>query len=270
MSYFYPAQAQRGFHWVTKIGEKTAYTGFGLLTLAAGESYSGDTQGEELVLVLLAGKCQVKVGDQVYDKLTRKDVFSERASAVYVPINSHYEVNAQDQPAEMAVTAAPASKQLTPFVVRPEDVVFNHRGVLNWQRDVYDLVVDKAEGRVDKIIVGETVSFPGHWSSYPSHKHDTYNMPFESKMDEIYYFKVKPVEGFGVQVMYNDDLSLREAYMVKDGDCVALPEGYHPIAAAPGFQVYYLWVMAGAYGRKLTPNDDPKLKWLQNVAPMLK
>lgn len=269
MSYFYPAQQYRGFRQVVKIGETTEYSGLGLLALSAGETYAADTQGEELVLLLLAGKCQVKVGNQVYDNLSRKDVFTERASAVYVPINSHYEVLAQNQ-LEIAVTAAPAAKQFTPFVVRPEEVIFNHRGILNWQRDVYDVVVDNAEGKVDKIIVGETYSFPGQWSSYPSHKHDTYNMPYESKMDEIYYFKVKPTEGFGVQVMYSDDLSLREAYMVKDGDCVALPKGYHPIAAAPGFQVYYLWVMGGAYGRKLTPNDDPKLKWLQNIGPMLK
>jgi len=89
------------------------------------------------------------------------------------------------------------------------------------------------------------------------------------QMDEIYFFKVKPQEGFGIQVMYNDDMSLRQAYIIKDGDVAAIPEGYHPVAAVPGFQVYYLWVMAGSYGRKLIPNDDPNLKWISNIVPML-
>jgi len=70
--------------------------------------------------------------------------------------------------------------------------------------------------------------------------------------------------------MYTDDLSLREAYILKDGDSIFIPRGYHPVAAAPGFQVYYLWVMAGNYGRKLIPRDDPKLGWLGNIGPMLK
>lgn len=271
MSYFVPAIEHTGFRQILKIGEKTPYTGCGLLRLAAGESYSAKVSNEETILVLLSGQCDIKVGSEVFVGLKRKDVFSERASAVYVPIEYEFTVQASEfTGAELAVLAAPAEKKFTPFVVRPDEVVVNHRGILNWQRDVHDIVVANAEGRVDKIIAGETFGYAGQWSSYPSHKHDTQNAPWETKMDEIYYFKVKPTEGFGVQIMYNDDLSMREAYMVKDGDAVALPAGYHPVVAAPGFQVYYLWVMAGPHGRKLTPCDDPKLTWINNVGPMLK
>ncbi|EAX48868.1 Myo-inositol catabolism IolB domain protein [Thermosinus carboxydivorans Nor1] len=270
MSYFYPAKEQKGFRQVIPVGEKTAYTGFGLLNLAAGESYGAETKEEEVALVLLAGKCRITVNGQTFDNLSRKDVFAEKATAVYAPKSSRWEVTAISPKLEVAVLSAPAERQFAPFVIRPEDVIFNHRGVLNWQRDVYDIMVANVEGKVDRIVVGETYSFPGQWSSYPSHKHDTQNLPYECQMDEIYYFKVKPTEGFGVQIMYNDDLTLREAYMIKDGDAVALPAGYHPVAAAPGFQVYYLWVMAGPHGRQLTPNDDPKLKWLQNIPAMLK
>jgi 5-deoxy-glucuronate isomerase len=70
--------------------------------------------------------------------------------------------------------------------------------------------------------------------------------------------------------MYDDELSLREAYLLKDGDAAFLPRGYHPVAAAPGFQLYYLWVMGGSRGRVLTPRDDPKLTWMQNLGPMLR
>lgn len=89
-------------------------------------------------------------------------------------------------------------------------------------------------------------------------------------MEEIYHFKVNPEQGFGIQVMYNDDMSLKESYMVRDGDSVAIKEGYHPVAAAPGYEIYYLWVMAGNSGRKLTPYDDPNHAWVKAVEKWFK
>lgn len=272
MKYLYPNEDFTGYREIVKIGDPAEYVGLGILRLKARETYAGETKGEEAVLVIMSGKCDVKVNGISYPDLGgRKDVFSGKATAVYVPINSKFEViEAEGYDLEVAVCFAKADKAFEPFVVRPEEVKCNHRGILNYQRDVHDIVVDNCEGRVHRIVVGETYSYPGQWSSYPSHKHDTYNPPHETKMEEVYHFKVKPAEGFGIQVLYNDDLSLREAYMIKDGDTVFIPEGYHPVAAAPGFQVYYLWVMAGDYGRKLTPKDDPKISWLNYVGPMLK
>ena len=118
-------------------------------------------------------------------------------------------------------------------------------------------------------MLGETYGCAGQWSSYPSHKHDTDNMPYEVNMEEIYHFKVNPGQGFGIQVMYNDDMTMRESYIVKDGDSIAIKEGYHPVAAAPGYCVYYLWVMAGTSGRRLTPCDDPNHAWVKAVEQMV-
>ncbi|VBB05390.1 5-deoxy-glucuronate isomerase iolb [Lucifera butyrica] len=272
MSYLYPFQAQKGYRDVIKAGGQTQHTGLALLTLDARENYAGETTGEEAVLVILSGKCRVQVNDVVFPNLgCRNDVFSGPAASVYIPIGSRYQVTEiQGQRLEVAVALAPATKKFTPFVVKPEDVVVNQRGILNYQREVHDIIVENGEEMVDRIVVGETFTFPGNWSSFPSHKHDVFDLPHETALEEIYHFKVKPVEGFGVQIMYTDDLSMREAYMLKDGDSVALPKGYHPVAAAPGFQVYYLWIMAGTHGRKLIPHDDPKLAWMQNLGPMLK
>lgn len=272
MKYFYPAQDFKGYREIIKIGDPSEYTGFGILKLEANETYKGETKDKEIVLVVMSGKCNIKVNGLWYPNLgERKDVFSGKATAVYVPVNSKFEVTeSQGLNVEVGVCFAKAEKYFEPFVVKPEEVVCNHRGILNYQRDVHDIIGDNAEGRVHRIVVGETYSYPGQWSSYPSHKHDTYNPPYETSMEEIYYFKVKPADGFGVQVIYTDDFSLREAYIIKDGDTVFIPKGYHPVAAAPGFQVYYLWVMAGNYGRKLIPKDDSKLTWLSYITPMLK
>ena len=270
MQYFKPFTAQAGYKELIKAGETTEFTGMAVLTLQGGETYVGNSAKEEVALVLLSGNCQITVDGQVFEHLSRKDVFSEAATTVYVPIDSVWEVKETGNRAlEVAVAFVPAEKKFPAFIVRPEMVGKAHRGVLNWQRDVHDILTDKVEGKVHRIVLGETFSCSGQWSSYPSHKHDTYNPPYEAKMDEIYLFKVAPQEGFGIQVMYTDDLSLREAHIIKDGDAVALPKGYHPVASAPGFRVYYLWVMGGDYGRKLVPNDDPKLKWISNIAPML-
>ena len=109
------------------------------------------------------------------------------------------------------------------------------------------------EGKVDRSSWVKPHGLPGQWSSYPSHKHDRDDPPEEVNMEEVYHFKVNPPQGFGIQVMYNDDFSLNESYIVRNGDTIAIEQGYHPVAAAPGYQIYYLWVMAGNSGRTLTP-----------------
>lgn len=272
MEYLYPSKEVKGYSQVVKAGKDMEFCGLGLLKLNANEVCSLKTNDEEAALVILSGKCNVVVNGKEFIGLgERKDVFSGNPASVYIPIQSSFKVEeAQGFVLEAAVVSAKAEKKFEPFVVMPKEVACDHRGILNYQRDVRDIIVANGEGKVHRIVVGETISCPGQWSSYPSHKHDDYNPPYEAKMEEVYYFKIKPEEGFGVQVMYNDDLSLRKAYMLKDGDAVIIPEGYHPVAAAPGFQVYYLWVMAGDYGRKLVPKDDPKLAWLSNAAPLLK
>lgn len=272
MSYWKPTSSAKGYQTVFAFGEKTTYTALGLIRLDPGESYQGATTKEEAMLVILGGTCDISVGDQKYSKLgKRKNVFDGAATSVYVPIKSAYGVtNTGEQQLEVAVCMTLAEEAHEPFVVYPEDVFQQHRGFLNMQRNVYDIVVNGFDDKVHRLIVGETYSFAGHWSSYPSHKHDTDIPGTEVVLDEIYYFQITPAGGFGVQIMYNDDDSLRESYMLRNGDSTAIPQGYHPVGCAPGHQLYYLWVMAGKNGRKLQPHDDPKVAWIQNVPPMLK
>jgi 5-deoxy-glucuronate isomerase len=85
----------------------------------------------------------------------------------------------------------------------------------------------------------------GGWSSYPSHKHDTDNLPHESELQETYYHRLNPPQGFAFQRVYTDDRSLDESMAVEDGDVVLVPRGYHPCGTAHGYELYYLNVMAG-------------------------
>lgn len=268
---FYPSKPKSGLNEIVKLQSSTNYTGFGLLNLEAGQVHTGATGKEEIILNVLSGKCNIEVNGTLFSNIgKRRDVFSGKASGVYVPVNSRFSIQAaKGGKVEVAVMSSYAERSFAPFAYGPEDVVSEHRGFLNFQRDVHDVIIAQFEGRVDRIVVGETIVNPGNWSGYPSHKHDTYNPPYETEMEEIYHYRIKPAEGFGMQVVYNDDLSLRDSYFLKDGDTMFIAEGYHPLAVAPGFQFYYLWVMAGPQGRELVPFDDPKLTWLWNVKPLL-
>lgn len=272
MKHFYEKQEIKGYKKIVDDAAKLEVIGFDKIYLEPGESIELESGEYELGLVILAGKGDIVAGDfKALDKGQRNDVFSGKPTTIYIPRDTTYIVSAKGYiPLEIGVCKVKADKKYEPFVVEPEEVITEHRGQLNWQRDVNDIITSKYEGKVDKIVLGETYGCSGQWSSYPSHKHDTDRMPYEVNMEEIYHFKVNPSQGFGIQVMYNDDFSLNESYMVRNDDTIAIKEGYHPVAAAPGYSIYYLWVMAGRSGRKLTPCDDPKHAWVKAVENMVK
>ena len=116
------------------------------------------------------------------------------------------------------------------------------------------------------MLVVEVITPGGHWSSYPPHKHDRDALPDESYLEETYYHRLKPAQGFGFQRVYTDDGSLDEALTVKDGDVVLVPRGYHPVAAPHGYDLYYLNVMAGPK-RIWRFYNDPQHEWLMKQAP---
>ena len=237
------------------------YLSLGKLSLQSQQTYRGETGGNEAVLVILSGVVDYSSGDQHYTELGgRKSVFDGKATAVYVPCRSQYEIKARTE-AVLAVCKAKASERYEPFVVKPEDVIVHHRGKDSWKREVHDIITDNGEGRVQRIMIGETFNEPGNWSSYPPHKHDRDHLPEESKLEEIYHYQLSPEQGFGVQLLYNQDRSIDEAYIVRHGDSFAIDQGYHPVIAAGGYKIYYLWFLAGER-RMYKLYDDPEHKWL--------
>lgn len=271
MKRFYEKEEFKGYKEIITDEAELDIIGFDLIRIEKDEKIEKNSGEYEIGLVILAGVCDIYAGDLKAENIgLRRNVFDGKPTTVYVPRDTDYSITAKGYGVlEIGVCKVKADKKYEPFVVMPEDIVTEHRGKLNWQRDVNDIITSKYENKVDKIVLGETYGCSGQWSSYPSHKHDTDNMPYEVNMEEIYHFKVSPNQGFGIQVMYNDDMSLRESYIIKDGDSVAIKDGYHPVAAAPGYSVYYLWVMAGKSGRKLTPCDDPKHAWVKAVEKMV-
>jgi 5-deoxy-glucuronate isomerase len=211
--------------------------------------------GEEAALVLLAGAVDVNGV-----RIARDDVFSERASAVYLPPGSFVDVVAH-APSELAFTATvgcnlAAAPDATSSIVRPDDIVVHHRGRPGWQRDVHDIVADTVPAR--HLIVGETFNAPGEWSSFPPHKHD--GSDGEPALEEVYYYRFDKPDGFGFQGLYETDGEARAEFL-RHGSVVGIPRGYHPVCAAPGYHLYYLWALVGEH-RQLTMYEDPVHRWL--------
>ena len=236
---------------------------FGTLNLAAGESYEGNTETEERVFILFGGKVKVEVAGKTFTG-SRKNVFEEKATAFYLPMGSAFTVtNTGREELRAAICGTPSPTQYEAFAVEPDEVWDRVVGKNNWQRSVHDIVVKNAEGKVHRIIVGETFNDPGNWSSFPPHKHDSYQPGVEAEMEEVYYYQLHPVNGFGLQSIYTKDGSIDETFRVKNGDTFLIPRGYHPVCAAGGHKLYYLWMMAGEIDRVMIPNDDPDYAWVK-------
>ena len=261
-SLHFPAARVRGHRSV--LGPENSplrFVSFSLVTLEAGKSWEFAFAEQEAVLVLLGGKCNIGGAGFTWNHIGgRESVFTGKATSVYLPPGSRGQVEAVTE-LEAAICAAPAKEGPSAALIRPEDVVIRHVGAQNWKRDVHDIV--SASFPAAKLVVGETYTPPGNWSSYPPHKHDEVRED-ETKLEEVYYFRISPPQGFALQRIYTDDGQQDVTLAMRDGDTVALPKGYHPVAAAPGYQVYYLWMLAGE-GRKLSPCDDPQHAWVKTL-----
>ena len=235
------------------------YVGFQVLRLAAGRTVERSTGDEEVCLVLLEGFCNVSAGNDEWRGIGGRDsVFEGPPCAVYLPPGTEYSVEA-DSYLELAVCSAPAEKGGEPFLVRPGDVEVEVRGSGNAERRVHPILM--SEGQAERLLVVEVLTPGGHWSSYPPHKHDQENLPEESYLEETYYHRIQPPQGFALQRVYAGDRSLDETMTLVDGDTVLVPRGYHTVSAPPGYDLYYLNVMAGPV-REWKFRNDPDHEWL--------
>lgn len=232
-----------------------------LLRMSEGEVVERIEDGKESVLVLLGGSCSIVIEDshRWVNIGERDDVFSGRATAVYIPRNTKYRVIGEKGLLEAALVRAPTETRGTAFVVWPKDIKVVTRGRNNWRREVHN-ILDSTHS-AGKLLVGETFNEPGGWSSYPPHKHDVHNPPHEAQLEELYHFRIQPVNGFGIQRIYSKPHELDETFTVGHGDTVFIPFGYHTVVGAAECRLYYLWVLAGN-GRILQWQQDPVYNWI--------
>jgi 5-deoxy-glucuronate isomerase len=236
------------------------YVGFEVVKLAVGQVLARETGEQEVCLVLLSGKADVSTRHEQWKGIgQRMSVFEKTPPfSVYVPNDDQYEVRALTE-LELAVCSAPGQGNHAARLIGPDQVGVEIRGYGNIERQVHNILPEQEPA--DSLLVVEVFTPNGHWSSYPPHKHDRDALPEESLLEETYYFRVQPEQGFAIQRVYTDDRSLDETLVVKDGQAVLVPKGYHPVSAPPGYDVYYLNVMAGP-NRIWKFNNDSDHAWI--------
>jgi 5-deoxy-glucuronate isomerase len=245
---------------------------FARLRLEAGERYSAETGARECAVDLFGGVTSVKVEglggyEQAFLEAGRRpDVFSGPPVMLYLPPQSAYEIHAGPEPVDVGIFSAPSQAKIPATLCEGSAVVEKQVGRDNWQRTVYSGLADNVAA--ERLLVGETLNPPGNWSSYPPHKHDQSNPPQEAALEEIYFFRFKPAQGFGFIWTYtapDDPEGFSNVFVVEDGDTVLLPKGYHPVVAAPGYQLHYAWALAGEERRYGAWADDPRHAWTKNT-----
>ena len=232
---------------VTKITPKKAgwkYAGFELHRLQPGETVSGSKRKRETCLVWVTGKGAASVDKKDFGSLgKRMSPFDGPPAAVYLPAGSKWKVTAETA-LELAVCTAPGKiNGLSARVIAKDKLSRETRGKGTNTRYVTNILPEGEPAH--SLLVVEVITPGGHTSSYPPHKHDKDDLPRESMLEEVYYHRLNPPQGFAFQRVYTDDRSLDEAMAVEDGDVVLVPKGYHPCAACHGYDLYYLNVMAG-------------------------
>ena len=245
---------------VTPASAGWRYVGFRAHRLAAGERTAIALPGRELCIVVLSGRVDVRGAGGAWNGLGDRDsVFDDRPPwAVYLPDGAAVEVTARAA-AEIGVAHAPGGGKLPPRVIDPATMKRTVRGAGSNTRYVTDIL---PEGEpAEHLLVVEVRTPSGHSSSYPPHKHDTDAAPLETQLEETYYHRLDPPQGFAFQRVYTDDRSLDESLAVEDRDVVMVPRGYHPVVVPHGYRSYYLNVMAGPT-RKWHFHNDPAHEWM--------
>lgn len=232
-------------HAITPASAGWRYVGFALWRLRAGETAAEATGSDEAILVMVEGKARLTGAGRDWGVLgERMDVFERTPPhCLYLPPGSDWSATAATD-CVVAVCTAPSPGGRPARRLGPDGIVLTPRGRGTNERFVNNIAME-AEDVADALLVTEVYTPAGHWSSYPSHRHDEDDFPRITYLEETYYHRIKPADGFAIQRVYTDDGALDETMAVRDGDVALVPRGHHPCGAPYGFELYYLNVMAG-------------------------
>lgn len=248
-------------HDITPAAAGWDYVGFGLYHLKPGETAAEATGAREVILVIVEGKAEVSAAAQRFGVMgARMSVFEKTPPhCLYVPGDTSWTATAVTD-CVLAVCSAPAQGDYPVQRIGPDGIELTPRGIGQNQRFINNIAME-ARDVAGSLLVTEVFTPSGNWSSYPSHRHDEDDYPHMTYLEETYYHRLNPGQGFGIQRVYTEDGTLDETMAFKDGDVVLVPKGHHPCAAPYGYELYYLNVMAGPL-RKWRFKNDPAHDWI--------
>lgn len=236
------------------------YLAYRMVKLGAGETYTHKTGNTELALVPQSGSAELSVGDDTFN-VSRSSVFEELPHVLYVPPQQALTVTANDA-FEFAIGTAPAEGKYPVRLFTPDDIKVEIRGGGAATRQVNHILSHPMPA--ERLILFEVYVPGGAWSGYPPHCHDGYGD--SAYLEETYYFRFNPANGFGFHRNYRVDTDFDETFTVHDKECVLVTQGFHSTTAAPGATIYFLNYLAGELlddERGTPPYDDPQYAHLR-------
>ncbi len=237
------------------------YSGLRILELAAGDSRLIDTGADEIIVLPLSGSCTVEADGERADLAGRESVFTGVTDFAYVPRDCSLRI-ASAQGGRFALASARAERRRPFRHVAAKEVPVELRGAGSCSRQVNNFGVPDVLD-ADRLMACEVLTPSGNWSSYPPHKHDEDRPGQETPLEEIYYFEVAR-DGMAYQRVYGKGIDVLAE--VRSGDVVLIPHGWHgPSMATPGYDLYYLNVMAGPGERNWLICDDPAHAWVRDT-----
>ena len=244
------------------------YLHFSVRRLPGGQTWEFDTAENELALVVLGGVGAVQSSRGSFPRLGRRpDVFSGMPYSLYLPRRMRFTVHAASPALEIACAWCPTDQDHPPRLVAPAQVEIELRGGGNASRQINKMLPPGFD--CQRLVAVEVYTPSGNWSSYPPHKHDLNLLDkegrlLEADLEEVYFYKFDRPEGYAYQRVYSGDGRLDELMLVHENQLVLVPEGYHPVVAAHGYNAYYLNFLAGGY-QSLAASDDPQFTWVKST-----
>ena len=236
--------------------------------MQAGETWQHSTGGFEYGLVILGGVAAVESSRGAWPKVGRRpDVFRGMPYALYLPRDTEFTVTAVSAELDIACGWCLSEGNHPPRLVTPREVAIEIRGGGNATRQINSLIPPGFD--CHRLVAVEVYTPSGNWSSYPPHKHDVHRVDaagnvLEADLEEIYFYKFDRAGGHAIQRIYTADARLDEVVVARHNDVVMVPEGYHPVASAHGYNTYYLNFLAGS-AQSLAASDDPEHAWIKQT-----
>ena len=238
------------------------HVGFQLHRLSKGQGATGAIpEGREGLLVMVEGRIELTAGGRDWGEVGARDSCFEFTPphAVYLPSGADW-AGVATSACEIALCTAPSDGRAKPARVGPEGIETVDRGRGTNLRHINPIAMEERDV-ADRLLVTEVLTPPGHWSSYPPHRHDEDDFPRMTLLEETYYHRLDPSRGYAHQRVFTEEGDLDETMSVSDRDLVLVPRGHHPCAAPHGYRLYYLNVMAGPM-RRWRFQNHPDHDWI--------
>ena len=251
---------------------------FNIVRLRAGETFDLVVEGHETCVVPATGTVEIAVDGRSFGPLGKRgsDVWDGEPEGCYVPLGASARLRATTD-AEVFVAGARCEERFEPFTIAGEDIDLVQYGSddTKTHRRIKHILGQRQAGRVSRLLVSELFTVgKGGWSGFPPHRHQEDRQrdgrTIETRHDEIYNFRFRPKEGFGLHLLQPEGKRVGEAFHMVDGSTFAFKSGYHPVVVAPGYEMYYFTVLAGASQRPLAQFFQPEHEWQVETIPGIK